>query len=116
MAPNPTLMKVRLQLIGRLVHSFPSGPVDPDLPDRDRFFRVGQRDIADQIRSILGSIPSSVVLGEPGVRRRAKELFIQHETHKITKKWKTLTDEEKAVWENYVEREVPYNVIRQEQP
>lgn len=116
MATHPAIMKARLKAIGELAHSFSSRRVDPNLPDRDRFFRIGQQDVADELRTILGTMPKGVNLIEQSVRRRAKALFIQHHTHKITKTWKGLPEDQKAVWDDYIVRGVKYEEIRQVQP
>lgn len=116
MATHPAIMKARLKALGQFANSFSALRVDPNLPDRDRFFRIGQQDVAGDVRTILNTMPKGVNLIEQSVSRRAKALFVQHHTHKITQQWKTLSDEDKAVWEDYIERGVKYEVVRQEQP
>jgi hypothetical protein len=78
-------------------------------------YEIGQRNLADDINAILGAPPKGYMDLEPSLKTKAKNRYLDWREGQAKGDWKKLTAEEQAVWEGYVENNVSFKDIRQEQ-
>jgi hypothetical protein len=78
-------------------------------------YEIGQKHLADDIRAILGAPPKGYSEIEPTLKTKAKNRYLDWREMQAKGEWKKLSDAEQERWEEYVENNVPFEVIREKE-
>jgi len=113
MATDPTIMKLRLAAINRIISEIPSNPAtDYWLDSQEIVENRAVSRLANEIRAELSNLPKGYNRGKPNLRTEAKRRFLQWRENQAKGEWKTLSAEEQAVWEGYVSEGIEFGEIR----
>lgn len=110
-----SIRRIRLKDIEKIVSQIPE---DPDTQYLDFWEAMADRAesaLANKIRHVLTTIPKSYNLIEPSVKTIAKNRFVAFREQQAKGEWKKLSEEEQQRWIDYVEAQVPYETIREEE-
>lgn len=78
-------------------------------------YEIGQKNLADDLRAILGAPPKGYSDIEPTLKTKAKNRYLDWREMQAKGEWKKLSEAEQKVWEGYVENHVPFETIREEE-
>lgn len=113
MATEPTIMKLKLSAIHKIVSKIDRDPSLSGLSELLQGKRIGESELATTIRTILSNAPKGYTKAEPSLKNRAKERFVQWREMQAKGEWKKLSEDEKARWISYVEEGADLGTIRQ---
>lgn len=114
MATEPTVMKMRLQEINQFISGM-NIKTTKDMASWEVHVIAGQASIIEPIREIMSNLPKGYTRGEKSLKSLAKTRFLQWRENQAKGEWKTLSDEEKAVWEGYVTDGLEFGTIREKE-
>jgi len=103
MATEPTLMKLRLQQINKIVSKFDRFPSLKGVSEIVQGKRIGESDLATEIRDVLNSMPKGYTVRDRSLKTRAKMRFVQWREMQAKGEWRNLSEEEQARWMAYAE-------------
>jgi len=112
MATHPTIMKLRLAAINGIISRIARTPELKYLSDWERGEAVGESELAHKIRKELNNLPKGYIRPEPSLKTKAKTLFLLWRENQAKAEWKTLSADEQAHWEGYVEEGIEFGEIR----
>lgn len=115
MATEPTVMKMRLAQINRIISGVPTWPDYKHLDEWEAWFERGKSEMANLIRQELSNLPKGYVRGEPSLKTQAKKRFLMWRENQAKGEWKKLSAEEQAVWEGYVTDGLKFGTIREKE-
>jgi hypothetical protein len=114
MATDPTIMKLRLSAIKKIIQWI---PVRPDtnyyLDEREIGENIGESGLANKIRAELNNLPKGYNKPQHSLKTQAKTRFLQWRENQAKGEWKTLSAEEQARWEGYVSEGIEFGEIRE---
>ena len=113
MATEPTIMKMRLKEINRIVSGIPNTVRSAHLEEWEAWFERGKTELANALRQELNNLPKGYNKSEPSLKTQAKKRFMLWKENQAKAEWKTLPEAERKVWESYVEDGLEFGTIRE---
>lgn len=115
MATEPTVMKMRLAEIHQFVMGLQQHHDPYTHAAWERGYESAEVKISKEIRKIMGRLPKGYVKGEKSLKTIAKERYLLWRENQAKGDWKKLSDDERAVWEGYVEDGLEFGTIREKE-
>lgn len=115
MATEPTIMKMRLKEINRIVSGIPNTVRSAHLEEWEAWFERGKTELANALRQELNNLPKGYVRSEPSLKTQAKKRFLMWRENQAMAEWKKLSESERAVWEGYVQDGLEFGTIREKE-
>jgi len=112
MATDPTIMKLRLAAINRIISAIPVWPNTKGMAEWEKYSKIGMSEVAGLVRAELSNLPKGYNKGEPSLKTEAKRRFLKWRENQAKGEWKTLTEAEQRIWEGYVIEDVRFGEIR----
>lgn len=110
-----SIRRIRLKEIDKIISGIPEEPDTQYLDFWEAMAERAESALANKIRKVLNTIPKSYNLIEPSIKTIAKNRFVAFREQQAKGEWKKLSEEEQQRWIDYVEGQVPYEVIREEE-
>lgn len=115
MATEPTIMKMRLKEINRIVSGIPTAVRSRGLEDWEAWLERGKTELANALRQELNNLPKGYVKGEKSLKTLAKERYLLWRSNQAKGDWKKLPEAERKVWESYVTDGLEFGTIREKE-
>lgn len=114
MATHPTIMKLRLAAINRIISAIPVKPDTDYWLDSDEIqINRAESALANKIRNELNNLPKGYSKPVHSLKTQAKIKYLQWRENQAKGAWKNLPADRQAEWEGYITEGLEFAEIRE---